>query len=426
MDEVNANGTEEKKGALGPVLLILSILAVGLVAYDAATAHAATARSSAPQFLFLFILPGLFRESSRFVTLGAQLALPGLAVILPLAALGMGLARRRVVVAVLAGIFLVAGLGANVVLYGALGAVPDDDPAPPVAANSASAAASEKEDPKNNEAGSASKEPVETTRKKGVEKIVFASDRDGKYHLWMMNPDGSGQEKISKTDRIHMQPRFSPDGTRAVFTTASADGKHMAAVFDWKTREEKDICEGSQAAFADGGKSIVFRRSGQIYHRSLESGEEKMLSPKMWSKCSFPSASSDGKSVALASRLLAGYNIYIVPAAGGEPKVLVGGQGTCDPRWSPSGTRLSYQTETNIYTIKPDGTDKFQATFGGGVQHYATWAPDEKKIAYCQGPGPNGPWQIYVVSLVEDEDPVKLTKEGSNIYPDWGVVERER
>jgi Tol biopolymer transport system component len=330
------------------------------------------------------------------------------------------------VLPVVAGILLVIGIGADAVLYRALGAVPDEpevpavanaqDP-PPVKGEDPKA-----EDPKNNETDPAAKPP----QKKGVEKIVFASDRDGKWHLWMMNPDGSGQEKISKKDRIHMQPRFSPDGTQVTFTTASTDGKHMTAIFDWKTREEKDVCEGDQAAFADGGKSLVFRRAGQIYHRSLETGAEKMISPKMWSKCSFPSASPDGKSVALASRLLAGYNIYIVPAAGGEPKILVGGQGTCDPRWSPSGVRLSYQTETNIYTIKPDGTDKFQATFGGGVQHYATWAPDEKKVAYCQGPGPNGPWQIYVVSLVEDEDPVKLTKEGSNIYPDWGTVERER
>ena len=43
-------------------------------------------------------------------------------------------------------------------------------------------------------------------------------------------------------------------------------------------------------------------------------------------------------------------------------------------------------------------------------------------MAYCQGPGPNGPWQIWGVSLEEDEDPVQLTTEGSNMYPDWGRV----
>jgi TolB protein len=326
---------------------------------------------------------------------------------------------------VLGVVLLVVGVGANAVLYKALGAVPDKhvDAAVEPVVSAVDKALPVKDDP--GDENPPSDTAAEPARKKGVERIVFSSNSDGEWHLWIMNPDGSGREKISKTNRIHMQPRFSPDGKRVVFTSAGG-GKNMVVIFDWKTREEKDVCEGSQAAFADGGKSLVFRRSGQIYHRNLEDGKEMLLSPKMWTKCSFPSASPDGNFVALASRLLAGYNIYIVPTSGGEPKILVGGQGTCDPRWSPSGTRLSYQTETNIYTIKPDGKDKFQATFGGGVQHYATWAPDEKKLAYCQGPGPNGPWQIYVVSLVEDEDPVKLTKEGSNIYPDWGVVERER
>ena len=68
------------------------------------------------------------------------------------------------------------------------------------------------------------------------------------------------------------------------------------------------------------------------------------------------------------------------------------------------------------YTVHGIGMD------AGGVQHYACWAPDEKSIVYCQGPGPEGPWQICKVSLESDDDPVTLTKEGSNIYPEWGRI----
>ncbi|MFC1671868.1 TolB family protein, partial [Planctomycetota bacterium] len=425
------NGTELKNSKLVPILLVLSAIVVALSVFDAVASYQASARNSAPRFLFLFILPGLLKEEGRFVTLAAQLALPGLAVFLPFLSIVMPLKLRKTrAVSMLAPVvgvaLLVIGLGSGAVLYKALGAVPQDDniPVPAAVMNAVTPPPDTSGDVKKNPAEK-QPEAVPAPEKKGVEKIVFASDRDEKWHLYIMNPDGSGQEKISTTNRAHMQPRFSPDGARIVFTSG-ADKKFVVVIFDRRTGEEKDVCEGSQASFADGGRAIVFRRGGQVYHRNIETGQESMLSPKMWSKCSFPSGSADGKHVAFASRLLAGYNIYIVPVSGGEPKTLVGGQGACDPRWSPTGTRLSYQTETNIYTIKPDGTGKFQATFGGGVQHYATWSPDEKTMAYCQGPGPNGPWQIYSVSLVEDEDPVKLTKEGSNIYPDWGVIVRER
>jgi Tol biopolymer transport system component len=204
------------------------------------------------------------------------------------------------------------------------------------------------------------------------------------------------------------------------FSSFNAAGKLTVCILDLATRAEKEICEGAQAAFTGDGQGLVLRRDDQIYLQVLASGAEKLISPRMWSRCSYPSASPDGARVAMASRLLAGYNIYILPLAGGEPRLLVGGEGTCDPRWAPSGRQLSYQTESHIFTIKPDGADKLQVTFGGGVQHYACFSPDETRLAYCQGPGRDGPWQICAVSLVAEEDPAVLAKEGSNLYPEWG------
>ena len=48
--------------------------------------------------------------------------------------------------------------------------------------------------------------------------------------------------------------------------------------------------------------------------------------------------------------------------------------------------------------------------------------PDGSMILFCRAPTPEGPWQICVQRLDEDEF-VTLTKEGSNLLPDWHADE---
>ncbi len=457
-----------QKSALTLVLLALAGLFLCLSIHDAAVATSAKARGEAPVFLFLWWLPSLLVGAGRFTLLAAQMALPGLAIAVPVLALGFALFKHKKIFALLGGIICVVALGSNAALYLALGAVPTDGkeiseadarkkfkearmirashtqqpepgllkeqenpadsqttgtPAQTLADGQSiqatpSKTVAENNSPKNDaDASASSKSPV-----KGSPKIAYSFKKgEDPWELWIMNPDGSGKEKLSASDIVFMQPRWAPDGTRIAFTTIK-DKKPHIGIFDLKTKKETVLGEGDQTSFSASGKDLVFRKNGQVYRMNLETKKEERISPGMWTRCAYPSVSPDNLRVAVATRLLAGYNIYLLQPGQGEPKLLIGGKGTCDPRWSPTGKYLSFQTETHIHTINPDGTDALQVTFGAGVQHYATWALDESQIAYCQGPGPNGPWQIYVTSLVEDEDPVRITKEGNNIYPDWGLM----
>ena len=38
--------------------------------------------------------------------------------------------------------------------------------------------------------------PAAASAQQAAPKIVFASDRDGTYDIWTMNPDGTGQVKL--------------------------------------------------------------------------------------------------------------------------------------------------------------------------------------------------------------------------------------
>jgi len=122
--------------------------------------------------------------------------------------------------------------------------------------------------------------------------------------------------------------------------------------------------------------------------------------------------------VAFACRWDAGNALFLVDAAGGEPKTVYDKKGACEPHWSADGTRLVYETETNICTIDPDGKKNRTVTYFGGVQRYGRFSPDGKSIVYCQGASERGPWELYIIAA-QGGTPRRLTEGGSDMNPDW-------
>lgn len=49
------------------------------------------------------------------------------------------------------------------------------------------------------------------------DKIVFFSDRDGNYEIYMMNNDGSAQQRLTSNATDDLNPVFSPDGHKILF-----------------------------------------------------------------------------------------------------------------------------------------------------------------------------------------------------------------
>ena len=47
--------------------------------------------------------------------------------------------------------------------------------------------------------------------------IAFSSDRDGNFEIYVMNPDGSNQQRLTRAPGDDMWPCWSPDGTQIAF-----------------------------------------------------------------------------------------------------------------------------------------------------------------------------------------------------------------
>ena len=50
-------------------------------------------------------------------------------------------------------------------------------------------------------------------------KIAFASARDGNFEIYAVNPDTTGQARLTRDPSTDTDPAWSPDGKRIVFTT---------------------------------------------------------------------------------------------------------------------------------------------------------------------------------------------------------------
>jgi Tol biopolymer transport system component len=249
--------------------------------------------------------------------------------------------------------------------------------------------------------------------------ILFSSNRTGAWRLWLINTDGSDLRQLTnqESDDQDVDPMFSPDG-RSVLFTSTRGGKAGVWRMAVDGSKPERLCDGDQAEWSPDGMKIVFRRREWILMRELRSGSEKTISPEDWPHCSGPAWSPDGKAIAFAARWESGNGIFIVTLEGGKPAKVYDQQGACEPHWAPDGQRLVYETETHICTINPDGTKNRVITSFGGVQRYARYSPDGKRIVFCQGVSEQGPWELYVVPAAGGA-PVKLTEGGSDMYPDW-------
>lgn len=247
--------------------------------------------------------------------------------------------------------------------------------------------------------------------------IVYAGNEAGSYDIWLMRADGSGKVNLTADAFDNSDPVFSPDGDTILYTSLRKGIRQLWTI-DRKGKNGKKLCNGCQADWSPDGTSIVFVRDGQVYTRVLATGKETLVSPPMWEQCGFPAWHPQGKGFALSSLHQKVVGVYMIGFGQDKPRRLETRKEACTPRWRPDGTRLLYQTSSNVCWIKPDGKGDEQLTFGGDIQHFARFSPDGKMMVFCRAPAAEGPWRIVVMRL-DDEATVTLTDKHSAMYPDW-------
>jgi Tol biopolymer transport system component len=257
--------------------------------------------------------------------------------------------------------------------------------------------------------------------------IIFVSDRSGALNIWSMRASGSDPRPLTRGTDPHADPRFSPDG-KSILYTVLRGGFPEVWVMNRDGSAPRKVTPGCQADWSPDGLQIAFIRDNQLWVRELASGQERRVTPEAWQRCGVPAWRPDGKQIAVASRHTGAIGIHLLSLDGKDIAPLGAEEACCTPCWSRDGRRLLCQTvKGHVHQVGADGQNWEQVTGGADLQHDARYSPDGSMIVFCRAPSAEGPWEICVSRLGDDEmEFLQLTAEGSNLQPDWHSDEREQ
>ena len=239
-------------------------------------------------------------------------------------------------------------------------------------------------------------------------RIAFYSERDGNAEIYVMNADGTGVTRLTRTPADEGYPAWAPDG-RTISFDSDRDGNFDVFAMDPDGRNVRPLtrerARDVSATWSPDGRAIVFmsdREDGgfDVYRipADLSAAAARMTrTGSTW----FPVFSPDGRSLAFH----VGRDVHTMPvrssvdgpASGGEMKRL-----TTDPAngmypsWSPDGRRLAFMSwrngRTEIFTMNADGSEqKRLVSMERGDAVDPRWSPDGSTIAFVHLPdGMNG------------------------------------
>jgi TolB protein len=240
------------------------------------------------------------------------------------------------------------------------------------------------------------------------EVLAFTRETDGRPQTWLVAPDGSDLRLMDIPVYSQVDPAWSPDGSRLVFSGTNERNTEPTFVFivnaDGSGLEQLTDAGGGQAdgdpAWSPDGSRIVFSRldvegHSALFILDLESrAVEEVLSERYgFFQMGTPDWSPDGTRIAFTGNIGGKAGVFVVGADGEnltEITSLRGDDVASSPVWSPDGRRLAYDWHGDIYVQELDGGDVTNVT-GASVQPEALyeaapgWSPDGEEIAFMGG-----------------------------------------
>jgi WD40 repeat protein len=186
--------------------------------------------------------------------------------------------------------------------------------------------------------------------------------------------------------------------------------------------------DGTQLAISDGTQGD---RQSRIYLVPISGGTARQmtpLGPSYWHGWS-----PDGKTLAYCAERNGEFDVYTMPAAGGEETRLTTTPGLDDgPDYSPDGKYIYFNSERTglmqIWRMKPDGSGQEQITADDNNNWFAHPSPDGKWIVFLtydksvRGHPGNQDVTLRLMSLADKKTHVLATLfggQGTMNVPSW-------
>jgi Tol biopolymer transport system component len=270
--------------------------------------------------------------------------------------------------------------------------------------------------------------------------LAMSSNTQEDRGIFLLPVEGGEPRRISnpKPPAWNHSPAFSPDGHRLAYAGCTAQYSCDLYVQELGSGyspqgSPRQITRQRVSIFGltwsrDGG-SLIYSASHvgailpYLWRTGIDGGQPpqrlEIAGPMAYSPSTSPTASR-----LVFYRLLRDYNIWRYHMNGGMEPFIVSSLGEANPRFSPDGTRIAFQSTRSgeadeVWVVQADGTKPVQMTNRlGREQGSPSWSPDGRWIAF-DSQGQDGHWGVYVMDAAGSA-PRRITFGPSNeSMPFW-------
>lgn len=274
----------------------------------------------------------------------------------------------------------------------------------------------------------------------GGGRILFASDQDGNYEIYIMNAAGGNPVRLTQNYVSDRQPAMSSDGEKIAFVSTfggsglgivvmESDGsnpvhrmtfaKGVGGSPSWGPDGRLLFWAHACVTWCDHPKYNAKFRSVMYFMDANGSNLELVKPPSLEGAPLDTDWSPDGERVVIVDGIV---NIAIVNPFGGRLDANPDRYVNCRyPAWSPDGSMIAFVSssegndEIYVFDIQRDRVSRI--TNNPAADRSPSWSPDGKWLAYASNR--DGNWNIYSVRS-DGRDEQRLTENSTNeVDPSW-------
>lgn len=267
--------------------------------------------------------------------------------------------------------------------------------------------------------------------------VAYVTDRDGDSEIYAVDLGDGTEENLTMHPGEDSMPKWSAFGAALAFHS-DRDGfpSLYAAAVDGGEPVLISESESLDWSWSPDGRSIAWvqhRGWKDLWVTDVESGSITNLTNgtrEVWG----PSWSPDGRFIMFVSHDGGFFDIYRIPAHGGDAVNLSTDQtgNNLGPQWSPDGGRIAFTFVSNgsasMHVIGVDGSAprllyESEGAYEGCAENIESiaWSPDGSRLAFAEVTSCGGRNQFYDFHVIDAAGgtPTALGVTGQHGGPSW-------